>query len=130
MKKVGRIMLLVVGILLIVSSVPSIISNWKALNAAGWTDISSYPEKVTYLSLIISQGVSFIFGLTAIFAFIKGKASFWLSVFSLIMIAGVIFFFINANNAGLLSDWKYVLQAILGFSLPIAYFLGSIFIRF
>lgn len=130
MKTIGRIILLVVAIILIANAVQMIINNCNLLSQSGWGDFSSYPEKMLNLSAIVSQSVNALFGLVAIIAAIRGKSSFWLFIFSLVMIGGVIWYFISANNAGTLGDFKHILETIIGFALPISYFVGSIFIRF
>lgn len=130
MKTVGRIILLVVGVLLLVNSIPNIIQNWKALNAVGWEDITSYPDKMTCLSAIVMQGVNAFFGITALFGCITGRLGLWLTISSLIMIGTVIWFFVNAYKEGTIGDFQNIMQTLLGFILPIGYFVGSIFLIF
>lgn len=128
MKVIGRILLFLVGAILIVNAVPMIIENWNLLNQNGWGDFSSYPDKMVYLSAIVGQSINVLFGLVALIAALRGKSSFWLFIFSLIMIGGVIWYFISTKNAGTLGDFKNIVEIIIGFALPIGYFLGSLFI--
>ena len=128
MKLIGRILLFLVGVILIANAVPMIIKNWNLLSQHGWGDFSSYPDKMVYLSAIVGQSINVLFGLVAIIAVLRGKSSFWLFVCSLIMIGGVIWYFISAKNAGILEDFKNIVEIIIGFALPIGYFLGSFFI--
>lgn len=129
MKTVGRILLFVVGAILIVNAIPMIVNNWNLLNQSGWGDFSSYPDKMLNLSAIISQSINALFGFVAIIAAIRGKSSFWLFIFSIIMIGGVIWYFISAKNAGALGDFQNIIETVIGFALPIGYFLGSVFVR-
>lgn len=129
MRTLGRIILLVVGVALIALAVPNIYSAVQALNETGWNDFASYPDKMQHLGVIIVQGFNAIIGFTAVFACFSGRASFWLTVFSIIMIGGVIWNFYNAYKAGTLGDVNVILQLASGFALPILYFIGSLFIR-
>lgn len=128
MKIAGRIILAIVGAFLIIFAIPLIRDNWIILNKTGWIDFSSYPEKMLCLSVIVSQSINILFAFVAIVASIRGKCSFWLFVFSLIMICGVIWNLSSMIKAGELSDFNNVFKAIVRFSLPITYFIGSLFI--
>ena len=131
MKLIGRIILLFVGVLLIAGGVTSIIADWNAMVVSGgWLDLAAYPEKIQILTSIIMQGINIIFGAVAILAFLRGRATFWLTIFSFIMIAGVVSFYVTSYRAGTLNDWQNILRIAAGFALPLAYFIGSIFIRF
>lgn len=132
MRTVGRIILLVVGVLLLYSGISSVISGVNAINAVGWstavfTDASLRNELIK----IIVYGFDALVGLTAVLAGLKGHSSFWLTIFSLLMIAGVIYYFYDgySNKTIDFSDWKAVLNIVAGFALPICYFLGALFVR-
>lgn len=125
MKTVGRIVLLVVGALLIGFAIPEIVENWNLLNAAGWTDFGSYPDKLKYLSAIILKVVNIIFGCVAIIAAIIGKSSLKLIISSVVMVGCVVWYFISANNAGITWDFKTVFNAILDIALPVGYVVGT-----
>lgn len=129
MKTIGRIMLLVVGIILIAMGIPSIIKNVNLLNAAGWDQFWADPVKMNYFLIFITSSANVLFGLDAVIVCLRGRGSFWLFIYTLIMIGGVIWYFVRAFKAGTLGDWKEILRTIFGFALPICYFLGSLFIR-
>ena len=130
MKKLGRILLLIVSIVMVASAAPLIIMHWQALNAAGWNDITNYPDKFAHLSSIIGQILNIFFALAAFVAFIRGKASVRLIIYAAIILVPADIFFINAYKTGLLSDWRYVVEAVIGYAVPITYALGTIFVLF
>ena len=125
LRAIGRILLLVVGIALIAFAVPTLIEDYKLVSTNGldFNYILSHPE---LLSSLLSQLVNLSFGVTAVFAALTGKSSIKLAFASIIMIAGVIWFYYSANQAGTLGDWKNILQTALGFALPIGYFIGTL----
>jgi hypothetical protein len=130
MRTAGRIILLVVGALLLYSGITGVISGVTAINAVGWsvaifTDQSLLSEFIK----IIVYGFDALMGLTAVFAGLKGHSSFWLTIFSLLMIAGVIVYFVQGYKANTLGDWKNILNIVAGFALPICYFIGSLLVR-
>ena len=130
MRTAGRIILLVVGALLLYSGITSIISGVQTINAAGWS-VAIFTDQ-TLLSAfikIIVYGFDALMGLTAVFAGLKGHSFFWLTIFSLLMIAGVIVYFVQGYNAKTLGDWKNILNIVAGFALPILYFVGALLVR-
>lgn len=129
MKTLGRIILLIVGGCLIGLAVPNIIDAVKVLNAAHWNLIVADSNVWSNFATLVVQGFSALFGLVAVVAFIRGKGSFWLFIFSLVMIAGVVWYFVMAYKAGTLGDWKNILKIASGFILPIGYFVGNILVR-
>lgn len=129
MRIVGRVILFIVGIVLVGYAVPVIVSNWQALTANGW-DFEYMKSRTDLISSLVSQLANFSAGVTAIFAAIRGKATFKLFWVALVMIAGVVWFFYSSYKAGTLGDWKTILQATLGFALPITYFLATLMITF
>ena len=128
MKTFGRILLLIVSIVMVATAIPLIIYHWNALNATGWNDIANYPDKLSHLFSIIGKALYILCALVAFIAFIRGKASFRLILYAVILLIPAIIFFINANQAGQLSDWKVVADGIIGFIIPILYALGTIFV--
>ena len=128
MKTLGRIILLIVSIVMTVTAVNSLIYHFNALNATGWDDVNSYPDKLSHLFAIILQFLSIFCALTAFIAFIRGKASFRLIIYAVVLMIPVVLFFINANKAGQLSDWRFIIEAVIGYSMPILYALGAILV--
>lgn len=128
MKLIGRILLLVTSLCLIAFSVVTIKNN---VNMIGndWTNISSYPEKMSCLIAIICQIGNLIFGLTGIIACLKGKSTFLLKVFSLIILVNVVYSIISVYKGKSSLDIKDISKISVQFLLPICYFIGSIFIR-
>ena len=128
MKTIGRIFLAVVGVLLIAFSIPSIISAVDSLNAAGWADISSYPDKIQYLGTIIGQGINALFGLIAVIGALVGKKSWGLALCAIIMIISPIYTLVVGIKNGTMYDWKAILSYVEAFALPIAYFIGFLLV--
>ena len=116
------------GIILLASAIPTIISTVKQINELGWTDFSTIPQKGELLVKLILQGVYIPFAITALFGAIRGKLSFKLFIYALILIAGIVFYIITANKAGSLGSFENIWQLIVGFSTPILYILGTFFV--
>lgn len=125
MRIVGRIILLIVGITLVAYAIPVIVSNWQDLTVNGW-DYEYIKSRMDLVSSMVSQIVNLSAGATALFAAIRGKASFKLFWCAIVMMAGVVWYFYSAYQANALGDWRAILQSVLGFSMPIMYFLGTL----
>lgn len=129
MRTLGRIILFIVGGVMIGFAVPSLINTINYMNSIGWNLTSSDPNLWPNFSLFLYQGFSGLCGLIAVLAALRGRGSFLLFLFSLILIGGVVWYFVSAYQAGTLGDWKAIVNTCLGFALPILYFIGNIFVR-
>ncbi|MCQ2742932.1 MAG: hypothetical protein MJ239_06555 [Bacilli bacterium] len=129
MKTVGRIILIVVGIILLSVAIPSIIDSVKQINALGWGTVFSSDETRAHFAVFVSQTINALVGFAALFSGIRGKASFWLTFYSIFMIVGIVWYFVEATKRGDFTDPMTVLRAVAGFSMPIAYIIGSILVR-
>ena len=129
MKSLGRFILFVVGAALIGLSVMPIIDAVNAINAYGWNNFNTTPENWAVFVGFVSLAVGALAGLFAVFSALKGKAGFLTFTFGLLVAAGTTYYLICAYQVGFLSEWKNVLQTILGYSLSIVYFIGAILSR-
>lgn len=123
MRWLGRGILLVVGIALIAAALPIVVSNINEMNGYGW-GLQSILDHMPIVTSLLTQIVNISFGLTAIFAFIRGRASFKLFITSLVMIAPVVWHVYTLINADTTWEWQLIVQIALEFALPIAYFIG------
>lgn len=130
MKLLGRILLLAAGIILLASAIPTIISTVKQINELGWTDFSTIPQKGELLVKLVLQGFYIPFAISALFGAIRGKLSFKLFIYALILIAAIVFYVVTANKAGNLGNADNVWQLIVGFSTPLMYIFGTLFLTF
>lgn len=130
MKLLGRLLLLVAGIILLVSAIPTIISTIKQINELGWNDFTTIPKKAELLVKLVLQGIYIPFAISALFGAIRGKLSFKLFIYALILIAAIVFYVVTANKAGNLGNADNVWQLIVGFSTPLMYIFGTLFLTF
>lgn len=128
MKTIGRIILIVVGALLLIFSIPLIINAVNALNASGWTDLTAYPDKMQQLMIIIAQGVNALFGLVALIAALRGKRSFLLLLSAILLLITPVSSLIYGIQNNTLNDAHSILVYIEEFGLPIAYFVGLLLV--
>lgn len=126
MRILGRIILFVVGAVMIGLAVPGVISDFKNLTVNGY-DFKYMIDHMEYLSSFISGIVNISFGITAVFAALRGRSSFGLLTTTIVVIAPVIWSFYTNYKAGTLDTMKMI-QSVSGFILPVGYFLGFLFI--
>lgn len=126
MRTLGRIILLVVGGCMIGLAIPGVISDFKALTVNGW-DFKYMFDHMELVSSFLSGCINISFGITAVFAALKGRSSFGLLTTTIVVIAPVIWSFYTNYQAGTLDTMKMI-QSVSGFILPVGYFLGFLFI--
>ena len=124
MRQIGRIILLVVGILMLVFSVPTIIVSIKAMNNLGWENFFLDSEKIALFSLIVTSGIDALFGLVALWGGIRKKKSLRLALCAIIMAIAPTIAVVNGIQSGSFSDINFTLQIIGSYALPIFYFIG------
>lgn len=131
MKTFGRILLLIVGIILLVTGGLSLYSSIANINAlGGWNDLLDNQAKITELIMLIDASLGLVAGVGAILGFIRGKSNFILTLFGFFILVGIIIYLISAALAGTIGTPETIVKLVLGFILPIAYLLGSFFVRF
>lgn len=124
MKVVGRIILIVVGIIMLVAAVPIIIESVKQLSTMGWQEFFQDPSKLSIFATIIGQGINAMFGLTALIAGIIGKKSFRLALCAIIMMIAPTVTVVTAVQAGRALDFNFWLLTVSSYLLPLLYFVG------
>ena len=129
MKTIGRIILVIVGAIMLVVSVPVIIVTANQLSESGvWWDPTTLPQKWTLLVRIVGQGLNALAGLTALWGAIRGKKSFRLALFAIILLIPPIMSLIGDSNSGYDIDWTLWLLYGGSFALPIGYFIGFLLV--
>lgn len=128
MKTIGRIILVVVGALLLAFSIPLIINSVNSLNASGWTDLTTYPDKMQLLMVIIAQGINALFGVVALVAALRGKRTFLLLLSTIILLITPVTSLVYGIQHGTMGDVKSILLYVEEFALPIAYFVGLLLV--
>lgn len=113
-KGLGRIILLVVGIFMLAMGI------WY-LAGATWS--------VDHISGILYGIVLTLAGLSAAFAGIKGEGGFWFTIFSLVMIALVVYYGIKNADKFSPFTWDYLGKFILSLLAQILYAIGFVFIK-
>lgn len=113
-KGLGRIILVVVGIFML---------------AVGIWYLAGVTWSVGEISTILYGLVLVLAGLSAAFAGLKGEGGFWFTIFSLVMIALVVYYgIVNKDNFSPFS-WEYLGKFILSLLAQILYALGFIFLK-
>lgn len=124
----ARILLFAAGALIIFGAVVEIIASVKTLNdpAVGWwqwTNKTSLSAMVVFILAIVNA----IIGLTAFIAVFRGRRSFWLFLFSLILMVTPVYTIVTQVQAGTLTGtWEQIGKLILEFITPIMYFVGCL----
>lgn len=125
---IARIILLVVGALIIYAAALEIIAAVKVLNVpeTGWWNFANETARNAMLVFLLAV-VNAIIGLTALFAGIRGKRSFWLFFFSLILMITPVYTVVTQVQGGtFVADWEHISKLILEFLTPILYFVGCL----
>ncbi len=125
---IARILLIAAGGLIIFGAILSIVSSVNAMNdpAIGWWNWGNQQS----LSALILFGLGIlnsIIGLTALFAAIRGRRSFWLFIFALVLMITPVYTIVTRVQAGTLTGtWDQIGQLLLQFLTPIMYFVGCL----
>ncbi len=125
---IGRLLLLIAGVLMILAAVFEIIASINTLNSpdVGWWNWGNQ-QAVSAFVLLVMAGLEGIAGLTAFFAALRGRRSFFLAVFSLLLIALPIYSIVTRVQAGTLTaNWDQIWKLIVQFATPIMYFVGCL----
>ena len=125
---IGRLLLLIAGVLMITSAVFEIIASVNTLNSpeVGWWNWANQTAVSAFVMLIFA-GLEGIAGLTAFFAAVRGRRSFFLAVFALLLIALPIYSIVTQVQAGTLTGtWDQIWKLIVQFSTPLMYFVGCL----
>lgn len=127
---IARIILFVVGGLIILAAALEIIAAVKVLNdpAVGWWNFGNQ-DSLNAMILILIGAADAIIGLTAFFASLRGKRSFWLFIFALALMATPVYVVVTGvKNGTLTASWDQISRLILQFLTPILYFVGCLFL--
>lgn len=130
MKNLGRIFLLIVGVALIATSLPSIITGFKSINAIGWGSQEAITQSLSIIFSLTGSFVNIFCALIALICALVGKATFLLGLIALIMIGLTITNVILVVQSGAVVEWYQYVLIGLDFILPILYFLGTLFVSF
>lgn len=129
MKFVGRIIMLAVAIGLFASNIPAMLQHINMLNASGWTDFQSYPDKLNALIGIISAGLWCLLGLFALIAAIRGKIGLLTFLICIVGIGIMVWFFVQGFQSGQFTGFDSILPYIPSMILPFGYFVGGVFLK-
>ena len=125
---IARIILLVVGALIVFAAALRIMDAVKVLNdpATGWWNFGNEIARNAMLAVLLG-GVNALIGLTALIAGIRGRRSFWLFLFSLILMITPVYTVVTQVQAGtFIADFEHIGKLILEFLTPILYFVGCL----
>lgn len=130
MRLLGRILLIIAGVWILASAIPSLIFNIQNINAFGWQNLFANATGIAYFVVLVIQGIFALVGLGALYSGIRGRVGFITIFSSVIMIIGLVLYFIFMGNAGLLTGWQKILQAISMVACPILYVTGAILLTY
>ena len=125
---IGRLLLLAAGGLIIFAAVIEIIAAVNVLNdpANGWFNFSSELSRNAMIVFLIAIANGII-GLTAFFAAIRGRRSFWLFIFALGLVVMPIYNTVIQVQAGEITwSWEIVGKLLLEYLTPVMYFVGCL----
>ena len=129
MRTIGRIILLVVGIVMLAMSIPVIMESVKALQEMGITWENAFAsERFALVGRIVGQGVDALFGIVALLGAIFGRKSIKLALCAIIMMIAPVSTLIADINAGTTFDFPLIGTYIGQFALPLAYALGFLLV--
>ena len=129
MRLIGRIIMLAVAIGLFASNIPAMLQHINMLNASGWTDFQSYPDKLNALIGIISAGLWCLLGLLALVAAIRGNVGLLTFLLCLIGIGIMVWFFVQGFQSGQFTGFDSILPYIPSMIFPFGYFVGGVILK-
>lgn len=125
MKKVGRVLLLIVGIVMLAMAIPSIINLWQQFQTAGdWSNPFTWGEKWPIVPKLVGQALTALAGVLALGGALVGKKSHLLAMAAIILVIPPIISLVGDINSGAFVDWTMTFWYIGTFILPVGYFVG------
>ncbi|MBP5216700.1 MAG: hypothetical protein J6038_02565 [Bacilli bacterium] len=128
MKLIGRILLIAAAVLLAIGAVPGFIDTIKYFNEVGWVQLINGEENISRFVSFLGHAVNLLFAVIALLAALVGKKSFLLALTAIILMIAPVMTIVGWVQAGLAFEWDMVLRIITGFTAPVLYFLGFLFV--
>ncbi|MCR5348464.1 MAG: hypothetical protein K6E59_02500 [Bacilli bacterium] len=128
MKVLGRVFLIIAGIFMALNGIPQIIDGIKGLNAVGWQNTFANYNNVAYFVSFVSGIIDVIFAAIAFSGAIRGRKSFGLAFSAIVLMITPVTYIVLGVMGGIALTWIFYVGLGLGFSVPILYFLGFLFI--
>ena len=129
MRLVGRIMLIVVGILLILAGVGQLLTFARGLfTAEFWQNILD-GGLGSKLIKVITALMQLFAGLVALLAGIFNRRSLALIIIAIVLFVWAILYLIGAITAHQFGDFGQIISVVGTLTLPVVYFLGAWFMR-
>ena len=125
---IGRIFLLVAGILFICRGVAVISQSVNNLNALGWQNAFKDWALAREAIELIGGVLNILVATVALFGFLRGKKSFKLALFAILLIIPPTLTIVSATQSGAVFDWDFAWKVISAYSLSLLYFLGFLFL--
>ncbi len=125
---IGRIFLLVAGILFIFRGVAVISQSVNDLNALGWQNAFKDWALARKTIELIGGVLNILVAAVAFFGVIRGKKSFKLALFAISLIIPPTLTIVSATQIGAVFDWDFAWKVISAYSLSLLYFLGFLFL--
>ena len=128
MKIIGRILLIAAAVLLAIGAVPGFISAIQHFNEVGWLQVINGEENIALFVAFLGHAVNLLFALIAVLAALVGKKSFALALTAIILMIAPVMTIVGWVQSGTAFEWDMVLRIVTGFTAPILYFLGFLFV--
>lgn len=128
MKIIGRILLIAAAVLLAIGAVPGFISTIQHFNEVGWLQVINGEENIALFVAFLGHAVNLLFALIAVLAALVGKKSFALALTAIILMIAPVMTIVGWVQSGTAFEWDMVLRIVTGFTAPILYFLGFLFV--
>ena len=128
MRNVGRILLFILAALMLIASVPSIVTAVTHFNSVGWQNVMSSEENISMFVVLIIQGIYALTAFGILMNALTGKVGLFTGLFGFIMLAAVIAYFVITGQNGGLNGWENILTAITTVLYPLLYAVGVVLI--
>lgn len=131
MRKFGRVLLGIATFLFFAVGIMTLIFGFVGLSKLpnGLNDLLNNQDQVYVLAMFISGGIAILVGIVGLGGVIRNKAGFLLVVFSLIMLASIIYTVVVNVQSGLFvgtNAWKSILNLVINSLGEVFFILGTL----
>ena len=132
MKTIGRLLLLVCGVVLMVLNIEGFVYSIGEMNKSGWPIATFFDDPAVRSQFVtfIAACFSVVAGLTAVISSLLGKRTFFCTIFASVMIVLVVWVIVSKAINGEFTDFWSVASQILSLLTPLGYFVGNKLMKF
>ena len=123
MRLIGRIIMLVIGAFMLFCGITYIVNFTKNVGHFEWNGLANFVEALPNYLILIKGILLSLFGVSALFSFIRGKASFRYFIYSVIIIGIAVYSIIKSSSDGSFDFTKMLSTSLI---IPAGYTIGSL----